>query len=102
MMKGFFRNIALLFSVFGVLSCSGTVDDGGADGPDEVPEGVLRIFADKTSIAADGVEMVTGCKTVTLQNLIAFCHGLNGVKETLGNCCLGINRIVDVVNTVVN
>mgnify|MGYP006316729497 FL=1 len=59
MMKGFFRNIALLFSVFGILSCGGTIDDGGADGPDEVPEGVLRIFADKTSIDADGNDEVT-------------------------------------------
>lgn len=37
-----------------MFSCSGTVDDGT-----NVPEGVLRIFADKTEIAADGSETVT-------------------------------------------
>lgn len=37
-------------------ACSGTVDDSPSD---LVPEGVLRIFADKTSIAADGTDCVT-------------------------------------------
>ena len=49
-----------------LLSCEGTVDpmDGNNDDPQvdstlTVPEGVLRIFADKTTITADGQDEVT-------------------------------------------
>jgi len=61
-MKKFFGYILALLAF---ASCSGTVDPE-ADKPDdtsdpikEVPEGVLRIFADKTSILADGNDEVT-------------------------------------------
>lgn len=61
-----FKRIAYIFALLAVAACSGTVDPE-ADKPDvpagnpmeEVPEGVLRIFADKTEIAADGNETVT-------------------------------------------
>ena len=63
-MKNIFRNIAVFASVMALAACSGTMDQN--DGPqnttdpkDEVPEGVLRIFADKTSISADGNDEVT-------------------------------------------
>lgn len=53
-MKNIFTYLAICISAFTVFACSGTVDDGTV-----VPEGVLRIFADKTQIAADGSETVT-------------------------------------------
>ena len=48
--------LTVLASVLAIASCSGNVD---YNDPDNVPEGVLRIFADKTEIAADGAEIVT-------------------------------------------
>ena len=57
-----FKRIAYALTVLAVAACSGTVDpDAGASGNpmEEVPEGVLRIFADKTEILADGNEEVT-------------------------------------------
>lgn len=66
------RLSSLFISIIAGLSlaaCSGTIDtnegnedgneDGNVNSPTEVPEGVLRIFADKTEIAADGAEEVT-------------------------------------------
>lgn len=50
------NRLIYIFSLLLLFSCSGYVDP--AD-PDTVPEGVLRIFADKTQIAADGEEKVT-------------------------------------------
>ncbi len=52
-MKKLFIVIA---SVIALVSCRGYVD---YNDPDNVPEGVLRIFADKTEIAADETESVT-------------------------------------------
>ena len=48
--------LTAIVSVLALASCSGYVD---YDDPDNVPEGVLRIFADKTEIAADGEQTVT-------------------------------------------
>lgn len=64
MMKNIFRNIAAIVSAFALAACSGTVDQNDGpqntgDGRDQVPEGVLRIFADKSSISADGNDEVT-------------------------------------------
>ena len=56
MIKKIFAYMAVLFTAFAALSCSGTLDDGSDDA---VPEGVLRIFADKTSVTADGNDAVT-------------------------------------------
>lgn len=58
---------AYIFSSLAVLACSGNVDpddqgnqqDPATDPTTEVPDGVLRIFADKTEIAADGADEVT-------------------------------------------
>lgn len=62
-MNKFFGYILALLAF---AACSGTVDPDSvkpeepAGNPmEEVPEGVLRIFADKTEIAADGSETVT-------------------------------------------
>lgn len=57
-----FKRIAYALTVLAMAACSGNVDpDAGASGNPmaEVPEGVLRIFADKTEISADGNEEVT-------------------------------------------
>lgn len=48
--------LTVIASVFALASCSGYVD---YNDPDNVPDGVLRIFADKTEIAADGEQTVT-------------------------------------------
>ena len=63
-MKNIFRNIAAIVSAVALAACSGTVDQNDdpqntGDGRDQVPEGVLRIFADKSSISADGNDEVT-------------------------------------------
>ena len=61
-MTDMFKRIAYALTVLAVAACSGTVDpDAGASGNpmEEVPEGVLRIFADKTEILADGNEEVS-------------------------------------------
>ena len=44
-----------LVALVGLVSCHGAEDDG----INNVPEGVLRIFADKTTIVADGNDVVT-------------------------------------------
>lgn len=65
MMKSFFRYMFAALAVLSVASCSGNVDpvddrpDDGTGKPDAVPEGELRIFADKTRITADGNDEVT-------------------------------------------
>lgn len=53
-MKEILTYLLACMSAFFLSSCSGKVDDGM-----NVPEGVLRIFADKTEILADGNEVVT-------------------------------------------
>ena len=80
-MKTLFRNIACVIALVSCVACSGTIDfetgsntdNGNGAGPDtelpdsgdeadpmtQVPEGVLRIFADKTEISADGNDAVT-------------------------------------------
>ena len=48
--------IMAVTGMLSLLSCSGNID---RNDPDKVPEGVLRVFADKTSIKADGQQTVT-------------------------------------------
>ena len=65
-MTNMLKKLTCIFAVLAFAACSGTIDPEAQkpDGPDgnpmeEVPEGVLRIFADKTEITADGNDMVT-------------------------------------------
>lgn len=65
-MTKMFKRITYIFAALALAACSGTIDpesqkpDGPAGNPmEEVPEGVLRIFADKTEVTADGNDMVT-------------------------------------------
>lgn len=60
------KKITYLIALLAFAACSGTIDPeaGKTDNPEvdpltQVPEGTLRIFADKTEIAADGSEEVT-------------------------------------------
>lgn len=50
------RVLYIISALACLLSCHGYVDYSD---PDNVPEGVLRVFADKTSIKADGQQTVT-------------------------------------------
>lgn len=63
MMRNIYRNIAAALSALTLAACSGTIDQNDQNDPsggqDQVPEGVLRIFADKTKISADGNDEVT-------------------------------------------
>ncbi|MBE6216440.1 MAG: Omp28-related outer membrane protein [Bacteroidales bacterium] len=69
-MMRIFRYFLAVFAALGLYSCHGYVDpeeNGGTGGSgepetgqtEEVPDGVLRIFADKTRISADGNDEVT-------------------------------------------
>ena len=69
-------------------ACSGNLDDEGDAAEYGVPEGVLRIFADKTEIAADGVEKVTftvvyGSSDVSDMSGMVISHERGGVVTEL-------------------
>lgn len=71
--------LPLLVCVLSLFSCSGNID---YNDPDNIPEGVLRIFADKTTIKADGEQTVTftvkfGSKDVSTDRSmnISYCVG---------------------------
>ncbi|MBQ8421580.1 MAG: Omp28-related outer membrane protein [Bacteroidales bacterium] len=61
MNKRIYTYFAAALAAIGLCACEGTADGGdtGSDGVNDVPEGVLRIFADKTEIVADGNDKVT-------------------------------------------
>ena len=66
LMTKMFKRITYIFAALALAACSGTIDpesqkpDVPAGNPmEEVPEGVLRIFADKTEVTADGNDIVT-------------------------------------------
>ncbi len=69
-MNNVLKNILFAFLALLMTACHGTVDpEFGKEpepedvvrpsGPEDVPDGVLRIFADRTEIAADGSDKVT-------------------------------------------
>lgn len=67
-MKRFLTYLTIFAAALALASCTGTIDDTNpgngqveetVDPTKDVPEGVLRIFADKTSITADGADEVT-------------------------------------------
>lgn len=92
MMKKVFRYMLLAFVAAAFASCSGNIDPdngGGVEEPDEpevVPEGVLRIFADKNEIAADGNEEVTftvmfGSEDVSNAKTLQLIRRFNGEEK---------------------
>lgn len=66
-MKKFYRYLLAFAAALAAAACSGTIDPEAGNEDDipqedpktQVPEGVLRIFADKTQIWADGNDEVT-------------------------------------------
>ena len=84
MMKQFKLYLAtLLATILGVASCTEPADPAAG-----VPEGVLRIFADKTSIAADGVDNVTfrvmfGAKDVSNEKTMKIVYTVSGKEAAM-------------------
>ena len=84
-MMGRYSVISILICAFSLISCSGYVD---YDDPNNVPEGVLRVFADKTTIKADGTETVTftvrfGSKDVSHDSNMNLVYSVEGKEMTL-------------------
>lgn len=95
MIKKIFAYMAVLFTAFASLSCSGTLDDGSDD---VVPEGVLRIFADKTSVMADGNDAVTfkvmfGSEDVSNQKTLQIIRIYDGEEKYMA---YGVNKFSTV------
>ena len=83
-------------------ACSGTVDpDSGTETKDpmtEVPEGTLRIFADKTEISADGNEEVTftvmfGSEDVSNAKTLQLIRTFGGEEKYMA---YGVNKFSTV------
>lgn len=80
-MKVLFRYAAAAAAVLSFASCEEPVPDQ----PEVVPEGVLRIFSDKTEIAADGADKVTfrvmfGSEDVSSKNTMHLIREADGKK----------------------
>lgn len=99
------RNILAALSFIALAACSGTVDpDSGTETKDpmkEVPEGVLRIFADKTEISADGNEEVTftvmfGSEDVSNAKTLQLIRKFNGEKGKY--MAYGVNKYSTVTD----
>ncbi len=81
MTKAFRYISAALAALLSFTACSGTIDS-------EVPEGVLRIFADRTGIPADGNEEVTftvmfGSRDVSMEKTTQIFRTLDGKKSPM-------------------
>lgn len=81
------------------LSCSGNIDTDDDAGEFGVPEGVLRIFADKGEIAADGTDKVTftvvyGSSDVSQMPSTKIRVERNGIVTELGK---GVNVFASVL-----
>ena len=94
----FGRYILSAISFIALAACSGTVDpDSGTETKDpmkEVPEGVLRIFADKTEISADGNDEVTftvmfGSEDVSNAKTLQLVRSFNGEEKYMA---YGVNK----------
>lgn len=93
-MKKLYKYLLSFAAALVAAACSGTIDpEAGKDDnvPDEdpktqVPEGVLRIFADKTQISADGNEEVTftvmfGSEDVSNAKTLQLIRKFNGEQK---------------------
>ena len=84
-MKKFMKYmVAMLATLSCLYACSGA--DAGQD--EVVPEGVLRMFADKTSIAADGVDCITfrvmfGSRNVSSEKTMKIVYVSGGKEVTM-------------------
>ncbi|MGM9748921.1 MAG: Omp28-related outer membrane protein [Candidatus Cryptobacteroides sp.] len=89
-----FTYIMLLPLFFLLGACSGTIDDS-----EKVPEGVLKIFVDKTSITADGSDCATfkvmfGSQDVSTASTMKLVREFNGEKTEMSR---GVNTFTSVV-----
>lgn len=87
-MKSIVKFLLPVLMLLPFYACSGNLDDEGDASEYGVPEGVLRIFADKTEIAADGVEKVTftvvyGSSDVSDMSGMVISHERGGVVTEL-------------------
>lgn len=87
-MKSIVKFLLPVLMLLPFYACSGNLDDEGDAAEYGVPEGVLRIFADKTEIAADGVEKVTftvvyGSSDVSDMSGMVISHERGGVVTEL-------------------
>ena len=79
------RVIYIISALACLFSCSGYVD---YDDPNNVPEGILRVFADRTTLKADGTETVTftvrfGSKDVSHDSNMNLVYSVEGNEITL-------------------
>lgn len=101
------RRLTYFLALLAFAACTGTVDpeaqepDAPAGNPmEEVPEGVLRIFADKTEIAADGNEEVTftvmfGSEDVSNAKTLQLVREYNGEEKYMA---YGANKFSTVTS----
>ncbi len=88
-MNKIFKYILYAFAFLSLAACEGNLDDGA-----EVPEGTLRIFADKSTISADGSEEVTfrvmfGSQEVTTEKTCQIFRTFDGKKTPMA---FGVNK----------
>ena len=93
-----FRYFAAAVSALALFSCSGTIDPEA--GKDNVPEGVLRIFVDKTELTADGNDVVTftvmfGKEDVSMARTLQLVREFDGEPEPK-YMAYGVNRFSTV------
>lgn len=93
MMNKIFWYIA---AVVALVSCSGNIDP--AEDDRTVPEGVLRIFADKTQMTADGSDEVTftvmfGSKDVSNEKTLQIIREYDGEEKYMA---YGVNKFTTV------
>lgn len=94
-----------ILAILAFAACSGTVDPDSVkpeepegNPMEEVPEGVLRIFADKTEIAADGSETVTftvmfGKEDVSNAKTLQLVRNFDGEEKYMA---YGVNKFSTV------
>jgi hypothetical protein len=105
-MKKFYRYLLAFAAVLAAAACSGTIDPEAGNEDDipqedpktQVPEGVLRIFADKTQISADGNDEVTftvmyGSEDVSNAKTLQLIRTFDGEQKYMA---YGANRFSTV------
>lgn len=98
-MRHIFNILFMAIAAFAFMSCSGNVDTEGDAGEYGVPDGVLRIFADKDEILADGTDKVTftvvyGSSDVSQMSGMRISADMNGTVTELGK---GVNVFTSLV-----
>ncbi len=98
-MRRIFNVLFMTIAAFAFMSCSGNVDTEGDAGEYGVPDGVLRIFADKEEIVADGTDKVTftvvyGSSDVSQMSGMRISADMNGTVTELGK---GVNVFTSLI-----